>query len=200
MKKAQGTAFAQQLSLTFLCALAGCGGGANPGVTVSPATAAVTAGDAGVTFTATLSGLSSTISWAVEGLGSINPSTGPDTLYRPPATVAAATSVLVAAEASGFEGVAEVLVSPPVPTLIVSPATVTVMADGGAVGFTATLVSATGVPEWILTGPGTISPGLGATTSYTPPASVVAETTAYLTAELASTSISGVAIITIEPP
>ena len=45
--------------------------------------------------------------------------------------------------------------------------------------FTATLNNTTGTVSWTLSGPGSIDPATGATTSYTPPASValVAEAT-----------------------
>ncbi|MGO9829767.1 MAG: hypothetical protein ACLPJH_06465 [Myxococcaceae bacterium] len=203
MENRRGTTFPKRLSLTLLVAVAGClGGGSNQllGVTISPAAATVTAGDAGVTFTAALSGVSGAISWSVEGDGSVSPLSGAATLYTPPTQVAATTSVLVVATAGSFEGVADVTVNPAVPALLVNPPTVTVVADGGAVEFTATLVDTTGIPVWILTGPGTLSSSVGATTSFTPPASVAATTISYLTAELGAGSVTGVALITIEPP
>jgi hypothetical protein len=200
------TTFPRSAWPALLCALAGCNsGGANQGtgITVSPGTATVTAGDAGVSFSATLSGLSGTVSWSVNGPGSVSPFTGLDTFYSPPAQVAAATTVLVVAAVGAFQGIAEVAVEPLVPSLVVSPSTVTVKADGGAVEFTATLTGASGIPVWTLTGPGVISPGLGTSTSYTPPDSVAAATTVYLTAGVGvglPGALLGGAIITVEPP
>ncbi len=201
METRRGTAFPKRLSLALLVALAGCPSSNQAlGVSISPAAATVTAGDAGVTFMAALSGVSGAISWSVEGYGSVSPLSGATTLYTPPIQVAATTSALVVATAGSFEGVAEVTVNPAVPALLVNPSTVTVVADGGAVEFTATLVDTTGIPVWILTGPGTLSASEGATTSYTPPASVADTTISYLTAELGTGSVTGVAVITIEPP
>ena len=64
--------------------------------------------------------------------------------------------------------------------------------------FTATLNNTTGTVSWTLSGPGSIDPATGATTSYTPPASVASATTATLTAS--SGSLTSSATITINPP
>jgi hypothetical protein len=52
--------------------------------------------------------------------------------------------------------------------------------------------------SWSLTGPGSITPSTGNTTSYTPPTSVASATTATLTAS--SGSLTSSATITINPP
>ncbi len=81
--------------------------------------------------------------------------------------------------------------------LSVNPSTNTLNAGGAAVGFTATLTGSSSVIVWTLYGPGTISATTGATTSYTPPASLTAATGAILTA--AAGSALGSATITINP-
>jgi len=68
------------------------------------------------------------------------------------------------------------------PSLSISPASSTVIAGGAPVKFTANLANATGTVSWALTGPGSIDPASGNSTSYTPPASVASATTATLTA------------------
>lgn len=68
------------------------------------------------------------------------------------------------------------------PSLSVSPTSRRVVAGGSPVNFTSTLVDATGTVSWALSGPGSIDPTTGSSTSYTPPASVGAATTATLTA------------------
>src|SRR5215468_6044793 len=70
----------------------------------------------------------------------------------------------------------------PNPSLSVSPTTRTVVAGGSPVNFTSALVDATGTVSWALSGPGSINPTTGSSTSYTPPASVGSPTTATLTA------------------
>jgi hypothetical protein len=84
------------------------------------------------------------------------------------------------------------------PSLSVSPSTTTVIAGGTAVSFTATLSNATGTVSWTLTGPGSITPSTGTTTSYTPPAAVASATTATLTASADAFTRSST--ITINPP
>jgi len=81
--------------------------------------------------------------------------------------------------------------------LSVDPFTKTLNAGGAAVGFTATLTGSSSVIVWTLNGPGTISTTTGATTLYTPPASVTAATSATLLATAGSAS--GNATITINP-
>jgi hypothetical protein len=81
--------------------------------------------------------------------------------------------------------------------LSVSPSTETLNAGGAAVGFTATLTGSSSVIGWTLSGPGTISTTTGATTSYTPPASVTVATSTTLTATAGSAS--GNATITTNP-
>ena len=84
------------------------------------------------------------------------------------------------------------------PSLAISPPSSTVIAGGAAVNFTATLVNATGTVSWSLSGPGSIDPASGNSTSYTPPASVASATSATLTAT--SGSLTASATITVNPP
>lgn len=84
------------------------------------------------------------------------------------------------------------------PSLSISPASSTVIAGGSPVNFTATLANTTGTISWALSGPGSIDPATGASTSYTPPASVASSTTATLTAT--SGSLTASATLTVNPP
>ena len=84
------------------------------------------------------------------------------------------------------------------PSLAISPASSTVIAGGSPVNFTATLANTTGTVSWALSGPGSIDPATGDTTSYTPPASVASSTTATLTAT--SGTLTASATITVNPP
>jgi hypothetical protein len=85
------------------------------------------------------------------------------------------------------------------PSISVTPATTTVTAGGGAVTFTGTLNNTTGTISWALAGPGSITPASGNATTYTPPASVAASTSATLTAS-AGAGLNASATITINPP
>ena len=84
------------------------------------------------------------------------------------------------------------------PSLSISPASSTVIAGGSPVNFTAALANTTGTVSWALTGPGSIDPASGDTTSYTPPGSVASATTATLTAT--SGTLTASATITVNPP
>ena len=84
------------------------------------------------------------------------------------------------------------------PALSISPASATVIAGGSPVNFTGTLANTTGTISWALTGPGSITPASGDTTSYTPPASVASAATATLTAT--SGTLTASATITVNPP
>ncbi len=98
------------LALVFL--LAACGGTA-PSLSVSPATATVTAGDGPTSFSATLSGASGTISWSLSpDLGTLSSSTGPSVSYTPPAAVASEQTVTLTASAAGLTASATITVEP----------------------------------------------------------------------------------------
>jgi hypothetical protein len=61
----------------------------------------VAAGGAPVTFTATLSSASATITWSLAGPGSLSSTTGSQTSYTPPATTSQGTSATLTASATG---------------------------------------------------------------------------------------------------
>jgi len=84
------------------------------------------------------------------------------------------------------------------PSLSITPSSTTVIAGGSPVNFTGALANTTGTISWALTGPGSITPASGDTTSYTPPASVASATTATLTAT--SGTLTASATITVNPP
>ena len=65
--------------------------------------------------------------------------------------------------------------------------------------FTGTLNNTTGTISWSLTGPGSVTPTSGSTTSYTPPTTLAASTIATLTAS-AGAGLNASAAITITPP
>lgn len=87
---------------------------------------------------------------------------------------------------------------PATPTLTVSPLAITVTAGGPGQAFTATLANSTNDITWTLTGSGALSTTTGATTEYTPPATVTVQETATLTATAGTLTAS--ATITIDPP
>ena len=82
-------------------------------------------------------------------------------------------------------------------SLTVSPSSTTVIAGGSPVNFSSTLVNASGNVSWALSGPGSIDPSTGSSTTYTPPASVAVATTATLTAT--SGTLTASASITVNP-
>lgn len=87
---------------------------------------------------------------------------------------------------------------PGTPSLTVSPTSKTVIAGGSPISFSSTLLNATGTVSWALSGPGSINPATGSSTTYTPPASVGASTSATLTAT--SGTLTASATITINAP
>jgi hypothetical protein len=170
----------------------------NPLVTlsVSAAQPSVVAGGGPVAVTATLTGSTATITWSLSGVGSLSTTSGTTTNYTPPATVTADQSVHVTAAAAGKTATADIIVLKGI-TLTVSPTSLTVVAGSAATLFTATLSGSSDPITWTLTGVGSISTTSGATTSYTPPASLVVQDTATLTAGAAGKTAS--ASITIKP-
>lgn len=82
--------------------------------------------------------------------------------------------------------------------LSVTPSPETLYAGSAAVGFTATLTGSSSAIVWTLIGAGTLSTTTGASTAYTPPASVTATNTATLTATTGNGAF-GEATITIYP-
>jgi hypothetical protein len=83
------------------------------------------------------------------------------------------------------------------PGLVITPSTLAVTAGSTPAGFTATLTGSSSTISWSLTGPGTLGATTGTTTSYSPPTSVAAATTATITATAGTFTAS--ATITINP-
>jgi hypothetical protein len=85
------------LLLCLGCGSSGGNNNNNPSLSVSPSTTTVIAGGTAVSFTATLSNATGTVSWTLTGPGSITPLTGTNTSYTPPAAVASATTATLTA-------------------------------------------------------------------------------------------------------
>lgn len=90
-----------------------------PSLTVTPASATVTAGGSGTAFTATLQNSSDAIFWSLTGNGTISVNTGATTTYTPPATVAAAETATLTATAGALTSSATITINPP-PTVTVT--------------------------------------------------------------------------------
>jgi len=82
-------------------------------------------------------------------------------------------------------------------TLEVTPRAVVLTAGAGSAAFTATVSGDVDAVSWTLLGPGSIAPGQGLTTVYTPPARVDVDTDATITAHMNALRAS--AIVTVEP-
>jgi uncharacterized surface protein with fasciclin (FAS1) repeats len=92
--------------------LAACGMPGTPTLTVSPTTASFTVGDAGATFTATLTDSSDNIAWTLDpAVGSLSTAAGSTTVYTPPATIGAATTVTLTATAGTLTASATITVN-----------------------------------------------------------------------------------------
>jgi len=88
---------------------------------------------------------------------------------------------------------------PASPTLALSPASVNVNAGGAPVTFSALVQNSSETVTWTLSGPGSVTPASGPTTTYTPPESVDSAESASLTATLGTTGVTAVAPIAIYP-
>ena len=176
------------------------------GLTISPTSAAVTAGGTPVTFTATLSSAlpGSDVAWSLSSnVGTLSAGSGPSVTYTPPAAVSSATPVTLTASVAGLNLTAQALitVNPAGPSLAVSPAAATVTAGGAAARFTATLLRATGTIRWSLSpNVGRLSANTGSSVTYTPPAAITARTAVTLAASVANPSLRSRAQITVNPP
>jgi hypothetical protein len=95
-------------------------GGGGPSLTVSPQTLTVVAGSSASSFGATLTGASGTISWSLNGPGTIGTMSGSTTSYTPPANVSSTTTATLTASAAGLTASATITINP------ASPATITV--------------------------------------------------------------------------
>lgn len=99
-----------------LASAPGCPDDGTPAkLSVTPAAVMATAGGSPIVFTATLTGSSAPISWALapgDGAGTISPTSGPTTTYTPPASVPGSTLVTITASAGTLEAKATVTVRP----------------------------------------------------------------------------------------
>jgi hypothetical protein len=156
----------------------------NPALSVSPVTAAVTAGGSATSFTA--SGAGATVNWSLSpNLGALNTSAGTTVSYTPPSTVTAATTVVLSAVSSGQTATVTITVNPSGVTssLSVSPDNASVNAGSTPVSFAASLVNVGGPVNWSLDpNVGTLSATTGPSVTYTPPATVTTDTSITLTA------------------
>jgi hypothetical protein len=112
-------------AVSVLCLVIGCGGnnkggsgdagggGNTPSLSVSPSSTTVVAGGSAVNFSSTLLNATGTVSWALSGPGSINPTTGSGTTYTPPASVGAATGATLTATSGPLTATATITVNSP---------------------------------------------------------------------------------------
>jgi hypothetical protein len=85
------------------------------------------------------------------------------------------------------------------PSLILTPPSLSVNAGDAATTFVATVQNSTETVTWSYSGPGSITPSSGSTTSYTPPTSIDSTQSGSLTAVLGSTGVSATAPIVVYP-
>ncbi|MCI0570739.1 MAG: hypothetical protein L0Y66_08310 [Myxococcaceae bacterium] len=102
------------IALLALSLWAACG---EPTLTLSESSKTVTAGDAPVTFTATLSGAEGDVTWALSGPGSISATTGASTEYTPPEAVASATSATLTATSGSLSASVAITINPRIITV-----------------------------------------------------------------------------------
>jgi hypothetical protein len=163
---------------------------------VAPSAAqTVTAGQAGtLAFTATLTGATDPITWALSGtgVGTLSTASGATTTYSPPAFVAAATSTTLTATAGSLSVQVAIAINAGGKQLVVTPnGAQTVTAGQGTLSFTAVLSGATDPINWSVSGGvGSVSPGTGASTTYTPPAVQVSAVDTTLTVTAGSLTVS----------
>ncbi len=89
------------------------------------------------------------------------------------------------------------LPSVPASTLTLTPALVN--AGGAPMTFTATVQNSSEAVTWLYSGPGSIAPKGGLTTTFTPPENVTSTQSGSLTARLGNTSVTATAPIIIYP-
>jgi hypothetical protein len=83
-----------------------------PFISISPSSRAFVAGAVGASFDATLNGSSETITWTLEGPGTLSETTGPSVIYTPPATIATLTPATLTATAGTLQATATLSVAP----------------------------------------------------------------------------------------
>jgi len=128
-------------------------------LSVSPASRSVTAGDSGVTFSATLSNMAGTVQWSLQGPGQIDPTSGAFTVYTPPATLAAAGSATLTASAGSLNQTITININPSgtvPPPAVTGTLILNIAPPSGVSGFKG---------EVLVSGPGGFSKALSATGS-----------------------------------
>ena len=158
-------------------------------LTLSPTTANVTVGNTtAVTFSATLTNATDTISWALTGAGSLSTTTGASTSYTAPATGDAGTATLTAT-AGALSATATITIVAATPGLTVTPATATATVNGPDIIFKASSNQIT----WSMSGPGTFS-WVGETFTFKPggPGTTVITASAVTGGETATATVTTV--------
>jgi len=163
---------------------------------VTADSATVVAGGSAIHLTATLTNSTAAVSWSLTGHGSLSANTGASVNYIPPAAVSSAEAATITATAGGLSDSVSITVNPGA-VLSVSPNTTTVIAGRAPATFTAALSMGTASISWSLVGPGTLSTTSGATTTYTPPASVASTSSATVTATAGALSTSATLTILV---
>jgi hypothetical protein len=185
----------------FLLFSLSCGSSPGPSLVISPGSLTITSGSTAAGFTATETGATNTIAWSLAGPGTISATSGPTTSYTPPAGLAASTTATLTATAGTLTANATITINPPALNLTVAPQSLTIPAGRSSTLFTATETGASNPITWTLTGPGTLSTLSGATTNYSPPLGVSAQTTATLQATAGALTALPVTItITVPTP
>lgn len=176
-------------------------GGTSARLTVSPATAEVQAGTGTLAVTATLTDSDATISWALfPPMGTLSAETGAAVDYTPPSTIDEPTLVEVRATAGEAKAAAVILVlpAPAIPSLSVSPKTLTLEAGSDTAVLVATLLHSTDPITWTLdSAVGTLTATTGAAVGYKPPASIAAET--QVVAKAKAGSLTAEVTLTVQP-
>jgi sugar lactone lactonase YvrE len=170
-------------------------------MSITPSNAEAIAGGAPILLTVTGTWIAGSVSWSVEGPGSISPVDQFTASYVPPISVTATSSATVRALSStGRRALAAITVRPDDGLLTVVPPTASVYAGGAPILFSANVMGSTGTVSWSLSGPGTMSVVGALSASYTPPASVARDATAVLTALLSNPSRAVPANIAVRQP
>jgi hypothetical protein len=181
-------------TLSLILLLAACNTASTP--------APVIQGFSAVPDTLPAGGGEVTLGWTVEGATSLAIDNGVGAVTGTSITVTVTVSTtftLTASNASGTATKATTVTVLPPASLAIDPPARGVVAGGPGVLFTANIVGAQGTVTWTLSGPGSVAPESGPSTTYTPPASVDASETATLTAALADPALSAEVTITVNP-
>ncbi len=172
---------------------------------ISPKTVTSTASGSTQVFTAALNG-TGTVNWQLDNpVGTLSSTTGASVTYTPPTTSIATdrmVNLTATLQGTSVTDTAAITISgtstPPATTLVISPKTVALAANGSTQAFSATL-NGTGVVNWQLDSTvGTLSSSTGSSVTYTSPiVSTTTDRTVHLTASLQGTSATDGATITI---